>query len=110
MKKSIITLFLISCICFAISGCAQSTWLYRVNVQQGNVINADMVQQLRVGMTREMVCDVLGPPILSDAFNDNRWTYTYFFKGSRTNKIVQKNLVLHFRNGRVSSINTVNIK
>jgi outer membrane protein assembly factor BamE len=105
MKAKIITLFCLFCIIFALTGCTQSTWLYRVNIQQGNIITPDMIQNLRVGMTKEAVCELLGTPVLTDTFNDNRWSYIFTFKPSR-GKYLEKTLILYFKNDRLCRFRT----
>lgn len=51
--------------------------LYRITVQQGNVITQEMVDQLKPGMTRSQVAYIMGEPILRNTFDDNRWDYVY---------------------------------
>jgi outer membrane protein assembly factor BamE len=51
--------------------------LYRITVQQGNVITQEMVDQLKPGMTRSQVAYIMGEPILRNTFNENRWDYIY---------------------------------
>lgn len=109
MKKVIINIFFLTCIIFTLQACTQSTWLYRVNVQQGNVITADMVQKLHVGMPKEQVYDIMGSPLLVNTFNDNRWAYVYTFKPSR-GPYVQKHLIIYFRNDRIIRMDSSNIK
>lgn len=103
--KTIITLLTITCIAFSLTSCTKSTWLYRVNVQQGNVVTSEMLKEIHVGMSKEAVCDVLGLPVLLNTFNEDRWTYVYTLKPSR-GKFVQNTLVLYFRNDRVLRMTT----
>jgi outer membrane protein assembly factor BamE len=51
--------------------------LYRITVQQGNVITQDMVDQLKPGMTRSQVAFIMGEPILRNTFDPDRWDYIY---------------------------------
>ena len=51
--------------------------LYRITIQQGNVITQEMVDQLKPGMTRSQVAYIMGEPILRNTFNENRWDYIY---------------------------------
>lgn len=95
-------------IAFALLGCSQSTWLYRINVQQGNVISNDVIHQLHVGMTKEAVSDLLGPPVLVDTFNDSRWTYIYTLKTGRGQHL-EKNLVIYFCNDRITGMSSKNL-
>lgn len=51
--------------------------LYRITVQQGNVITQEMVDQLKPGMTRSQVAYIMGEPILRNTFSEDRWDYIY---------------------------------
>ena len=51
--------------------------VYRVTIQQGNVLTQDMVDRLKPGMSRRQVRFVLGEPILENAFRADRWDYVY---------------------------------
>ena len=50
---------------------------YRPDIQQGNFISREMVAQLKEGMTREQVRFVLGTPLLTDVFHNERWDYPF---------------------------------
>jgi outer membrane protein assembly factor BamE len=58
------------------SGC-QFPRLYRITVQQGNVLTQEMINQLKPGMTRSQVAFVMGDPILKNTFDENKWDYIY---------------------------------
>ena len=68
-----------------LTGCASSTeggsrlisfpGAYKIDIEQGNVITQEMLDQLRPGMTRAQVQYVMGTPLLEDSFNRNRWDY-----------------------------------
>ena len=65
-----------------LNGCAVERYFleYRVNVQQGNVVEQKNIVQLRPGMSRDQVRYVLGTPLLQDPFHANRWDYVFEFK------------------------------
>lgn len=50
---------------------------YRVDVMQGNVLTKELVANVKPGMTREQVRDVLGSPLLTSAFHADRWDYVF---------------------------------
>jgi outer membrane protein assembly factor BamE len=52
-------------------------FVYKMPVQQGNIITEDMVDRLELGMTRNQVRFLLGTPMLTDIFHTERWDYTY---------------------------------
>ena len=51
--------------------------VYKLSVQQGNVITQEMVDRLDPGMTRNQVEFVMGRPVLDDPFDDDQWVYLY---------------------------------
>jgi outer membrane protein assembly factor BamE len=78
-------------------------FVYRMTVQQGNVITEDMVDQLRLGMTKTQVRYVLGTPMLTDFFNVDRWDYTYTIeRGHQAMEV--KTLSLYFENDALARI------
>ncbi|CAM3707819.1 Outer membrane protein assembly factor BamE [Pseudomonas reidholzensis] len=60
----------------ALAGCS-FPGVYKIDIQQGNVVTQDMIDQLRPGMTRRQVRFIMGNPLLQDTFNTNRWDYLY---------------------------------
>ena len=50
---------------------------YRVDVMQGNVITKELAANVKPGMSREQVRDVLGSPLLTSAFHADRWDYVF---------------------------------
>jgi outer membrane protein assembly factor BamE len=50
---------------------------YRVEVVQGNVITSEQAAQVKPGLTRAQVRDVLGSPLLADPFHADRWDYVF---------------------------------
>ncbi len=54
--------------------------VYRLTVQQGNVITQEMVDSLKPSMTREQVAYIMGEPVIRNPFDDSRWDYVYTFR------------------------------
>jgi outer membrane protein assembly factor BamE len=52
-------------------------FVYKMTVQQGNIITEEMVDQLELGMTKRQAQFILGTPLLTDFFQTDRWDYTY---------------------------------
>jgi outer membrane protein assembly factor BamE len=50
---------------------------YRVEVVQGNFVSKEQVDQLKPGMTRLQVKELLGTPLVSDIFHAQRWDYIF---------------------------------
>ena len=81
-------------------------FVYRIDIQQGNVITQEMVNQLRVGMNRRQVEFILGAPLLVDPFHAERWDYVYMYNpgSDGQSEASQQHLTLTFDNDRVASI------
>lgn len=78
-SKTLISLILIA-LPLSLSGCANNfgfPGVYRINVEQGNIVTSEMIEQLQPGMTRRQVRFILGTPLIEDTFHPNRWDYRY---------------------------------
>lgn len=51
--------------------------LYRVEIVQGNVVTKEIAERVKPGMSRDQVRDLLGSPMLADAFHADRWDYVF---------------------------------
>lgn len=61
-----------------ITGCSSiPSVLYKIDVQQGNIITQDMVDKLKPNMTKSQVRFVLGTALIGDVFHKDRWDYVY---------------------------------
>lgn len=50
---------------------------YRVEIVQGNVVTKEQIDQIKPGMVRAQVRDLLGSPLLTDVFHAERWDYIF---------------------------------
>ncbi len=88
-------LFRILAITIAISLSACSSWVYRIDIPQGNFLEQKDINKLQVGMNKEQVKFVLGSPVVEDAFNNDTWHYIYLLKSGRSEKLnVKKKFVI----------------
>ena len=53
---------------------------YRPDIVQGNVVTTEQIAQVKPGMTRIQVRDILGTPLLTDPFHAQRWDYVFTMK------------------------------
>ena len=101
MRLSSLRLFLLLLGSAILTGC--SGLLYRIDIQQGNVVTEEMIVKLKANMTRSQVRFVLGSPLITDAFHHNRWDYVYLFApGGRVAE--EKRLTVFFENDRLIKI------
>ena len=75
------------------SGCGL---VYRINIQQGNYLDQDTIDLIEPGMTQSQVRFLLGTPMISDPFNDDRWDYVYFFRPGKTRRVVKRRFIVYF--------------
>lgn len=59
-----------------LSACSQFG-VYRLDVQQGNLVTQEQLARVKPGMSRIEVRNILGTPLLQDAFHADRWDYAY---------------------------------
>ena len=78
--------------------------VYRIDVQQGNLLEQDEIDGVKVGMTRNQVRFLLGTPVAQDAFHSDRWDYIYFFKQGRSRKADRRWLIVYFDDDLVREI------
>lgn len=77
--------------------------VYKLDVQQGNIITQDTVDQLKPGMSKRQVRYLLGTPLLIDSFNDDRWDYFYSLKNHK-DEYSQERLTLFFVDDRLNNL------
>lgn len=77
----------------SITGCGLA---YRIDVQQGNVVSAEQLAQLKPGMTRDQTRFLLGTPLVADIFHERQWDYVYWLKQGRSGKLEQRRLTVYF--------------
>ncbi|MCG7499900.1 outer membrane protein assembly factor BamE [Vibrio sp. Of7-15] len=89
-----------------LSGCSVVERLvYRIDINQGNYIEQNAVDELKFGMTKNQVVYVLGSPMLVESGFPNTWYYIYHHTPGHDASI-QKNLIVKFNdNNTLVSIN-----
>ena len=99
-------LYRVLLITFALSLSACSSWVYRIDVPQGNYLEQKDIDKLQIGMTKEQVKFILGSPVLKDSFNDETWHYSYIFKSGRNEKYnTRKDFTINFKDNKIISAN-----
>ncbi len=104
MRKLLISLISIATL-LASAGCSNDRiaekmpFVYRIDIQQGNVITQEMVNRLEPGMDRRQVQFVLGTPMTADPFHQDRWDYVYSFRPGGGDQDTQRVTVLFVNDG-----------
>ena len=76
MRKILITTLVLLGLALGIQSCSY----YRVDIRQGNTLDQETVDSLRIGMSKQQVIFLMGTPLLQDPFHANRWDYVYTFQ------------------------------
>jgi outer membrane protein assembly factor BamE len=77
--------------------------VYKIDVQQGNVVDQEMLAQLEPGMDKNKVKLIMGTPLVTDAFHQDRWDYIYTFQEGGGER-VERHIVLQFKDGLLEKI------
>ncbi len=64
-------------LCLGACGMVGFPGVYRIDVEQGNIVTQEQLDQLKPGMSRRQVRFLLGTPLVEDTFNPDRWDYNY---------------------------------
>ena len=83
----------------ALQGC-----VYRVDIQQGNLLDVEQVDQVEVGMTRSQVRFLLGTPMVIDSFDADRWDYVYSLRRGHSREVTRRHLVVWFDGDKVARV------
>jgi outer membrane protein assembly factor BamE len=78
--------------------------VYRVDVQQGNLLEENDIDAVQIGMTRSQVRFLLGTPVVEDPFHQDRWDYIYYFRKGRSRTADRRWLIVYFDGDRAREI------
>ena len=92
---------LLSVVTLLLFGCVRT---YRIDIQQGNIVTPEQIEQLKPGMKLAEVRYLLGAPLVEDPFHTERWDYFYSFHSGETRQVEQQRLTVFFSNGQLTKI------
>ncbi|MBB5319894.1 outer membrane protein assembly factor BamE [Marinobacter oulmenensis] len=78
----------------SLAGCA-FPGVYKINVQQGNIVTDEELGQLSEGMPRSQVHAILGTPLTIDPIDPTRDYYVYTFQ-RRGGDIEEQRIVINY--------------
>ncbi|MCK4494195.1 MAG: outer membrane protein assembly factor BamE [Methylococcales bacterium] len=104
--RNAVLVFIVS-VCLLMAGCTSILnnlpGVYKIDIQQGNRVNQEMINQLRPKMRKRQVLYIMGSPMLVDIFHKTRWDYLYSNqKGQEDRK--QKRISLYFEGDILTAI------
>jgi outer membrane protein assembly factor BamE len=77
---------------------------YRIEIQQGNYVTQEMVAQLKPGLTRDQVRYVMGTPLVSDIFHEERWDYVFVRQRANSRDIEHRRIAVFFEDGKLKRV------
>jgi outer membrane protein assembly factor BamE len=98
--KTMRNVFLLAALAMLLSGCS----VYKLEIQQGNVVTQEMIDKLKPGMTRSQVRYVLGTPLVTDPFHPERWDYYYYLRHSKDKTGESRHVTVIFKNDVLAEI------
>jgi outer membrane protein assembly factor BamE len=76
---------------------------YRMDIRQGNVVDAAMLARLQIGMDRQRVRTLIGTPQLVDPFRPERWDYVFTERKGYQER-TQRNVTLVFEGDSLARV------
>ena len=101
MKKLLI--IIVSIFALLVTACSNLIPAYKIDIQQGNILTQDDVNQIHTGMSKRQVHFILGTPAIRDPFHQQRWDYVYTLKKG-WGKTQEKQMTLYFENDALADI------
>lgn len=77
--------------------------VYTLEIQQGNIVEQDMIDQLKPHMSKRQVLYIMGSPMLKNVFHQSRWDYIYADKVSGQDE-VKKRVTLVFNGDELAGM------
>lgn len=84
----------------AAAGCSP---IYKLDIQQGNLLSKPLVDSLKPGMTKHQVTLVMGSPSVVSPFDQNRWDYVSTLRKGN-GRMESKDLTLYFESDALVKI------
>lgn len=97
MQKAFITAILATL--FLLQTACSFPGVYRIDVQQGNIVDKEDLEGLSPTMTRTDVHDQLGSPITTSTFNPDREHYIYTFQ-ENGGEIKRQQITVYYEDNR----------
>jgi outer membrane protein assembly factor BamE len=77
---------------------------HRIEIQQGNFVTQEMVDQLKPGMTKDQVRFAMGTPLVADMFHADRWDYVFVRQRANSRDVEQRRISVFFDEDKLKRI------
>lgn len=95
-KKMIKQFLLVLAILLATTSC-----VYKLDIQQGNLIVQKDIDKLRPELSKNQVVFVMGNPVVDDSFSDDKWIYINTYSNRNKDIKTSKRLELFFEEDKL---------
>ncbi|WBY03891.1 outer membrane protein assembly factor BamE [Ramlibacter tataouinensis] len=106
LRNSLLRPSLVLVTCAALAACgtvdgvsqriAGAVTPYKVEVVQGNFVSKEQVELLKPGLGRQQVRELLGTPLVSSLFHEDRWDYVFTLRRQGVDEPPRR-LTLYFK-------------
>lgn len=103
MQNRLLAILAITLSVLLLSGCSGLRFpgVYRIDIEQGNIVDQTMLDKLRPDMTEAQTRYVMGSPQLIDPFEPGRWVYLYRLRRGN-GELVENRIELWFADGKLA--------
>ena len=95
-------------VCVLLVAITLTACVYKLDIQQGNIVEREKIAQLKLGMSKRQVRFILGTPLVVDTFSQDRWDYYYSIRDyspdNSEGAFHQERLTLFFNNDQLVNI------
>lgn len=77
--------------------------IYRADIPQGNIINKQKIDRLKLGMKKNQVSYLLGTAVVHNVFRQDRWDYVYYVHRNNKAENLQR-VTLYFEGDQLVRI------
>lgn len=105
MRKVLITTLILVGLALGNPGCSA----YKIDIRQGNTLDPEIIESLRVGMSKQQVVFLMGTPLVQDPFHTNRWDYAYTFQPGG-GKMTSQHVSLFFEGDQLTKIDKAGLQ
>jgi outer membrane protein assembly factor BamE len=77
---------------------------YRIEIQQGNYVTQEMVEQLKPGLTPDQVRFIVGTPLVNDIFHKDRWDYVFMRQPANGGEVEVRRTAVFFEDGKLTRV------
>jgi outer membrane protein assembly factor BamE len=78
--------------------------IYRMDIDQGNLVDKQDLKKVHLGMTKADVKHILGEPLLQDFFHADRWDYITLLRPAKK-PLHREHVSFEFKNNILVKIN-----